>query len=185
MIITGRKNYSKMSLNKRFDTLFLDRDGVFNKKIDDGYVLELSQIEIIPGIKEFLEAAERSFDKIIVVSNQRCIGRGLLSVEKLGVINDRINHLTGGHIDRFYVCPHLDEDNCSCRKPKTGLFIQAQNDYNINFEESWMVGDSESDMIPAKQLGITTFFISGQKSAFADHNIADFAELKAFLEETG
>src|SRR5258708_9940959 len=148
-----------MPLSKKFDTLFLDRDGVLNKKIDHGYVLELDQIEIIPGIKELLEVAEDYFDKIIVVSNQRCIGRGMLSIEKLAVINDRINDLTGNHIDKFYVCPHLDEDNCSCRKPKTGLFIQAQSDSDINFEKSWMIGDSESDMIPARQLGITTFFL--------------------------
>jgi len=174
-----------MPLSKRFDTLFLDRDGVLNKKIEQGYVLDFGQIEIIPGVTEFLEAAENYFDKIIVVSNQRCVGRGLLSIEKLGAINDRINHLTGGRVDKFYVCPHLDEDNCSCRKPKTGLFIQAQSEYHINFEQSWMVGDSESDMIPAKQLGITTFFLSGQKSAFADHNIDNFAELTAFLERSG
>ncbi len=122
-----------MSSNKKFDTLFLDRDGVLNKKIDNGYVLDFDQIEILPGIEDFLQSAVNYFERILVVTNQRCVGRGLLSIEHLFEINAKINELTGGHIDRFYVCPHLDEDNCDCRKPKNGMFLQAGKDYEVDF----------------------------------------------------
>jgi len=168
---------------KQFDTLFLDRDGVLNKKIENGYVLDFDQIEIIAGVKEFLQIAANHFRRIVVVTNQRCVGLGLLSSEKLLLINNNINQLTGSLVDRFYVCPHLDEDICSCRKPKTGLFLIAQKDYNIDFKRSWMIGDSETDMIPAKQLQIFTLFLSNQDSSYADKNFKTFDELGPLLEE--
>jgi D-glycero-D-manno-heptose 1,7-bisphosphate phosphatase len=173
-----------MPLTKKFNTLFLDRDGVINKKIDNGYVLNINQIEIIPGITEFIKAAENYFERIIVVTNQRGVGRGLLSIGELAVINDEVNRLTGCLINRFYVCPHLDEDNCNCRKPKEGLFLNAQKDYEIDFQNSWMVGDSESDMIPAKKLGITTLLLSAQNNIFADRRFENPYELRSFLENT-
>jgi D-glycero-D-manno-heptose 1,7-bisphosphate phosphatase len=168
---------------KQFDTLFLDRDGILNKKIENGYVLDFSQIEIIPGIKEFLQIAANHFSRIIVVTNQRCVGLDLLAADKLLDINNTINHLTGSLVDRFYVCPHLNEDNCSCRKPKTGLFLNAQKDYNIDFIRSWMIGDSETDMIPAKQLQIFTLFLYDQRSSYADRNFKSFGELLPILQE--
>lgn len=171
-----------MQLNKQFDTLFLDRDGVLNKKIENGYVLEVSQIEILPGIADFLQFAKPFFKRIIVVSNQRCIGRGLLAMPELEVINEIINRSVGSLIDRFYICPHLDEDNCDCRKPKAGLFLRAQRDFEIDFGKSWMIGDSESDMIPAKILNIITFYRSMKKSVFADRNFKDFKELVEVLK---
>ncbi len=168
---------------KQFDTLFLDRDGVLNKKIENGYVLDPDQIEIIAGIKEFLQIAKNHFRRIVVVTNQRCVGLGRLPLEKLVKINNTINVLTGSFIDQFYICPHLDEDNCSCRKPKTGLFLNAQKDYNVDFTESWMIGDSETDMIPAKQLQIFSLFLSNKGSSYADKNFKSFDELGPILQE--
>jgi len=162
---------------KRFDTLFLDRDGVLNVKINHGYVLTIGQIQVIPGVKEFLQIAQDYFERIVVVTNQRCVGRGLLTMDELSVINKEVNQLTGSFINKFYVCPHLDEDNCPCRKPKDGMFLQAQNEYSIDFKNSWLVGDSES-----KKLGITTFFVSKQNNRFADKQINNLLELKIYLE---
>ena len=168
---------------KQFDTLFLDRDGILNKKIENGYVLDFDQVEIIAGAKDFLQIAADHFRRIVVLTNQRCIGLGLLSSEKLVQINYSINQLAGSFVDKFYVCPHLTEDNCTCRKPKTGLFLIAQKDYNIDFTRSWMIGDSETDLIPAKQLQIFTLFRSEQDSSFADKNFKSFDELASLLEE--
>lgn len=178
MIITGRKKFLKMSSRKKFDTLFLDRDGVLNRKIDNGYVLDFNQIEIMDGVPEFLAYAKNYFERFIVVTNQRCVGRGLLSIEKLTLINSRINELTGALIDCFYVCPHLDEDNCDCRKPKDGLFVKAQADLSIVFENSWMIGDSESDMIPAYKHNIYTVFISQKESQFANKKVSVISDLQ-------
>ena len=167
-----------MSANhKLYDTLFLDRDGVINKKIDDDYVLKIKEIEILNGVPYFLSKIKSSFRRIVIVTNQRCVGRKLISMSELEVINTEINTLTGNYIDRFYVCPHLAEDNCNCRKPKAGLFLQALRDYPIDFESSWMVGDSETDLIPAKELGIKSVFISRSASVYADIVVPSVADL--------
>lgn len=144
----------------RYDTLFLDRDGVINEKIDNSYILAVSQIVLRPGIREFLVWASKNFNHIIVITNQQCVGKGFLSHEKLLDINDSINFLAGSFINDFFYCPHLSSENCTCRKPKTGLFIQAVNKYNIILEKSWMIGDSETDLIPANKLGLKSIFIS-------------------------
>ncbi|PRY55307.1 D-alpha,beta-D-heptose 1,7-bisphosphate phosphatase [Arcticibacter pallidicorallinus] len=160
-----------------YDTLFLDRDGVLNRKIDGGYVLTPEDIEILPGIPLFLKWAHQTFRRIIVVTNQRCIGRGMISLADIQVINQAIDNKTGNYISKFFVCPHLDEDNCCCRKPKKGLFLAAAEHYVINFQKSWMIGDSETDLIPAKELSMSTVFISGKDSIFADQTIPLTADL--------
>ena len=151
-----------------FDTLFLDRDGILNRKIDDGYVLSISDVELMPGMREFLLWAKDNFKQLVVVTNQRCIGRNLVSEQEVKVINDFINKQLGNHISAFYVCPHLTEESCNCRKPKQGLFLAVAKDFRVEFEHSWMVGDSETDLIPAKQLGIQTIYISNRSSKYAD-----------------
>ncbi|WP_407430414.1 D-glycero-alpha-D-manno-heptose-1,7-bisphosphate 7-phosphatase [Arcticibacter sp.] len=162
-----------------YDTLFLDRDGVLNRKIDDGYVLRPQDIEILPGIPPFLKWAHQTFRQIIVVTNQRCIGRGMIELADIERINQAINAKTGNFISSFFVCPHLDEDNCSCRKPKNGLFLAAAVRYGIDFKKSWMIGDSETDLIPAKELMMSTLFISGRASTFADITLHSTADLLA------
>ena len=165
------------------DTLFLDRDGVLNKKIENGYVLNTGQIEIIPGVAEFLKSAKAYFTRIVVVTNQRCVGRGLLAMENLERINEEINRRTGSLIAKFYICPHLDTDNCGCRKPKEGLFLAAQKDFNIDFSKSWMIGDSISDIVPAKRLGVFTLLHTNLPSPLADVNFASFDKLVSIAAE--
>jgi len=148
-----------------YDTLFLDRDGVLNRKIENGYVLRPGDIEILPGIAGFL------------VTNQRCLGRQMIKSAEIEAINQLINEKTGNFIDSFFVCPHLDEDNCSCRKPKKGLFLAAARQYPVDFQRSWMVGDSETDLIPAKELMMSTVYISAGESALADITLRSTAEL--------
>jgi D-glycero-D-manno-heptose 1,7-bisphosphate phosphatase len=98
-------------------------------------------------------------------------------MENLERINEEINRRTGSLIAKFYICPHLDTDNCGCRKPKEGLFLAAQKDFNIDFSRSWMIGDSESDIIPAKKLGLSALFHGGPPSALADISFTGFNEL--------
>lgn len=160
-----------------YDTLFLDRDGVLNRKIENGYVLRPGDIEILPGIAGFLRQAHKNFRQIVVVTNQRCLGRQMIKSAEIEAINQLINEKTGNFIDSFFVCPHLDEDNCSCRKPKKGLFLAAAGKYPVDFQKSWMVGDSETDLIPAKELMMNTVYISAGESAFADITLRSTAEL--------
>jgi D-glycero-D-manno-heptose 1,7-bisphosphate phosphatase len=170
-----------MLLTKQFDTLFLDRDGIFNEKIENGYVLQIDDIKITDGIADFLKLAKGYFKRIVVITNQRCVGRGMLPMVDLININNTINLMTGSMVDKFYICPHLDEDDCDCRKPKDGLFKQVAADFEVDFQNSWMIGDSETDLIPAKKLGIFTVFISTKDSVFADEKFNTIKELNSSL----
>ena len=152
--------------------MFLDRDGVINRKIDDGYVLKTEEIQIMPGIKDFLAMANNMFLQIVVVTNQRCVGRKMLKEEELLSIHKDINDRTGNFINDFFFCPHLDEDQCDCRKPKDGLFLKAAENYAVDFSRSWMIGDSVSDLIPAKNLGIKTIYIGAGINSCADYTLA-------------
>lgn len=172
-----RRSLRILSEMKKYDTLFLDRDGVLNKKIEAGYVLDICDIEVLPGVVHFLSRVRNLFNQIIVVTNQRCVGRGMLTMDRLEMINRTLNQLTGSHIDHFLVCPHLNNDMCECRKPKDGLFRKAGDIYNIDFSNSVLVGDSESDLIPAKELGIKTIYISGYESKYADKRVSSTLHL--------
>ncbi|WP_069660330.1 D-glycero-alpha-D-manno-heptose-1,7-bisphosphate 7-phosphatase [Arcticibacter eurypsychrophilus] len=163
------------------DTLFLDRDGVLNKKLDDTYVLLPIDIEILPGIKNFLLWANQAFKQIFVITNQRCIGRKMLSLIELNALNEQINEQLGFVIQHFFVCPHLDEDNCNCRKPKTGLFLQAKEMYTIDFANSWMIGDSVNDLIPARSLGIKTIYIGHHDMRMANFRVESTSQLISSL----
>ena len=132
----------------------------------------------MPGMREFLQWAIKNFKQLVVVTNQRCIGRNLITENEVKVINDFISDQLGNHISAFYVCPHLNEEGCNCRKPKQGLFLAVANDYHVDFNNSWMIGDSETDLIPAKQLGIKTLFISKYSSIYADTTVESTIDIQ-------
>ncbi|NPU88326.1 MAG: HAD family hydrolase [Fervidobacterium sp.] len=145
-------------------TLFLDRDGVINKKIENDYVRSWDQFEFLPGVLDALNKLSKVFGRIIIVTNQRGIGRGLMTEEELHRIHEKMLEVIrqhGGRIDRIYYCPHDHEkQECDCRKPKPGLALQAKKDFpEIDFQRSVMIGDSESDMIFAKNLGMVAVCI--------------------------
>lgn len=131
------------------DTLFLDRDGVINRHRPDDYVKNWNEFEFLPGILESLAAWNRQFKHILVVTNQRGVGKGLMSEDTLLEIHKRmveeIERL-GGRIDRIYYCTDLNNDSPN-RKPNIGMALKAKAEFpDIDFAKSIMVGDSESDM---------------------------------------
>lgn len=143
-------------------TLFLDRDGVVNDEIRDGYVLRPEMFHFSEGVLAALPLLAKRFDRIVMVTNQRCIGRGLLSLEGLQEIHTQMLQQIeqhGGRIDKIYFCPDLDNSS-PCRKPATGMGLQAQQDFpEIDFAASVMVGNTLSDMQFGKSLGMQTVFI--------------------------
>jgi len=146
-------------------TLFLDRDGVINRKIENDYVRNINQFELIPGVIDGLRILRGIFGKIIILTNQRCIGRGLMKEEDLLEIHAEMLKIFNEHgisIDGIYYCPHDPEkEECNCRKPKPGLALKAKEDFSsIDFKRSIMVGDSLSDMELGRNLGMITIFIS-------------------------
>ncbi len=146
-------------------TCFLDRDGVLNRKMPEGkYVTRWSEFEVLPGVVEAIRRLNEAGIRVIVVSNQRGIARGLYTVQDVEEIHSRFHDLLmahGAHIDRFYFCPH-DQTGCDCRKPRPGMFHQAQRDFaNIDAATSAMVGDSLSDIEFARNTGMLGIFING------------------------
>lgn len=156
-----------MSLPNFFDTswtLFLDRDGVINRRIVDSYVMSPSEFEFLPGVIDSMTYLSTVFSRIIVVTNQQGIGKGLMTHDDLHSIHSKMIRtvtLHGGRIDNVYYCPNLAHENPLCRKPNPGMALQAQKDYpEIDFKTSIMVGDSVSDIQFGNQLGMYTVRIA-------------------------
>ena len=145
-----------------YTTIFLDRDGVINRKRDDDYVKNWSEFEFLPGAKEALRMLTDKNYRLIVVTNQRGIARGLMTIEDLSDIDARMMAElleAGAQITAIFCCPH-DKDQCDCRKPKTGMFLLAQRHMrDIDFAKSVMIGDSLSDMQAGAALGCRNILI--------------------------
>lgn len=150
-------------------TLFLDRDGVVNKEIVGSYVTSLTEFEFCEGVPEAMQSLAEIFGVIVVVTNQRGVGRGLMSTETLkeihGGMADGIE-AAGGRIDRIYACTAISDEDHN-RKPNIGMALQAREDFpNIDFRRSVMVGNSLSDMEFGKRLGMYTVFLTTKHEPF-------------------
>ena len=144
-------------------TLFLDRDGVINKRIEGDYIRSWLQFEFIPGTEEAFHVFSEIFGHVIVVSNQQGIGKGLMSDSDVQGIHNRMIHEIqkgNGRIDKVYYSPFLDSENSIQRKPNIGMALKARKDFpEIRFKKSVMAGDSISDMIFGKRLKMKTVFV--------------------------
>ncbi|MFN0203752.1 MAG: D-glycero-alpha-D-manno-heptose-1,7-bisphosphate 7-phosphatase [Bacteroidia bacterium] len=152
-------------------TLFLDRDGVLNRRLMGDYVKFEEEWEWLPNVLESLVIARNFFRHIIVVSNQQGVGKGLMTYAQTVAIFEKMKGeaaAAGVLIDAYYFCPHLANENCACRKPNIGMALQAQADFpEIDFSQSVMVGDSPSDIAFGKKLGMKTVGI-GEEAGNAD-----------------
>jgi D-glycero-D-manno-heptose 1,7-bisphosphate phosphatase len=165
-------------------TLFLDRDGVINKRPIDDYVRRWDKFEFLDGVLESIATLSGIFGRIVIVTNQAGIGKGLMTEIELRSIHIQMVqsiYLAGGRIDRVYYCPNIPTDNSLFRKPYTGMGFLARAEYpEIDFERSVMVGDSISDMQFGKKLGMKTVFIEGKgeasSSVDADSTYTSLAE---------
>ncbi len=173
--------------------VFLDRDGVINRKAPEGqYIARWSEVEILPGVEEAIAALNRSARRVIVVSNQRGIALGLYTRTDVEETHAKLQeHLArfGAHIDAFYFCPH-DKGECDCRKPGTGMFLQAFRDFpGAAPANSVMIGDSISDIEAARTLEMRSIFIEGDASTRKEgaQKAADLADAVAgsLLEVVG
>jgi D-glycero-D-manno-heptose 1,7-bisphosphate phosphatase len=146
-------------------TVFLDRDGVINRKLPEGrWVSSVDEFRILPGVPQAIGRLNAAGIRVIVVSNQRGIALGDItadSVEDCHRILRKQLEAENAHVDGIYICPH-DRQSCGCRKPLSGLYDQAVRDFpEITPEKSVVIGDSISDIEFGRRLGIPTIWIEG------------------------
>lgn len=135
--------------------IFLDRDGVINQDRTNS-VLSRSEFAFVERAPSAIHRLNEKGYQVIVITNQACVGRGDLDLSKLEEIHGKMMkgiNQSGGSIEDVYVCTHVDEDNCPCRKPKPGLLIEAGNDYEIELADTWFIGDDKRDMQAAIAAG--------------------------------
>jgi D-glycero-D-manno-heptose 1,7-bisphosphate phosphatase len=146
-------------------TVFLDQDGVINRKRPEGqYVTSWEEFELLPGVPAAIRRLNEAGILVLVVSNQRGIALGRCTRAEVDSIHARLEEILAGQgsrIDRIFVCEH-DRGACDCRKPAIGLFRQAVAEFpSIQPETSVMIGDSLSDMEFGRRAGMRTIFIGG------------------------
>lgn len=142
-----------LTMNK---AVFLDRDGVINRKLENDYVKKWDEFCFLPGVFEAIKAIKEKGYLVIVATNQRGIAKGLMTEEDLEEIHRRMQKELkkhGAQVDDIFYCPHDISDNCNCRKPKPGMLIQAQKKWDIDFSSSFIIGDSESDIEAGRRVG--------------------------------
>ncbi len=145
-------------------TVFLDRDGVINRKAPKGdYVKRWEEFEFLPGAREALALLTLRGFRTIVVTNQRGIARGLMTEGDLTEIHRRMARelaAVGARLDAIYYCPH-EHGTCACRKPAIGLFERARDAFpDIDFSSAYMIGDSSDDMEAGRRAGCRTILVS-------------------------
>ena len=149
-------------IDKRW-TIFVDRDGVFNPEKENDYIRNLNEFSFYPGVVENFKKINDRFGKVVLVSNQRGIGRGLMSLAALHEIEAYMSselEAAGGHIDKYYYCTNA-ENHHPDRKPNPGMIYHAKSDFpEINLDKAIMIGNKPTDMLFARNGGIYSVFIA-------------------------
>lgn len=150
------------NINKEW-TLFLDRDGVINKRLPGRYVSNPGEFEFLEQVPEAIAEFSKKFGRIVVVTNQQGIGKGLMTEQQLATVHDFMQeglNKAGGHLDAVYHCPDLHIHNPPNRKPSPGMGYLAKEEFpEIDFDKSIIAGDSLSDMLFGVNLGMKTVLI--------------------------
>ena len=153
-----------------FDTLFLDRDGVINKKLEQRYVTNFEEFVFVKNSDVAIRKLHKIFKRILVVTNQQGIGKGIMTEDDLNLLHLQMQRelsVDFDLIDKIYFCPCLEGDDCNCRKPKIGMLENAKLDFpEIKIEDSFLVGDSDSDILAGKKFGLTTIKVSSEFTLF-------------------
>ncbi|SFU85187.1 HAD-IIIA family hydrolase [Butyrivibrio sp. M55] len=188
-LISGK--VSARNLMNKQKAVFLDRDGTINKYV--GFLRSIDEFELLPGVIEAIHKINDSGYLAIVATNQPVIARGEVTYSELEEIHNKMETLLGekgAYIDALYYCPHHPDKGfdgeipelkfeCECRKPKPGMLLKATEDFNIDLENSWMIGDGANDVLAGKNAGCKTAIISDNNDCNADvcvNNLLEFVE---------
>lgn len=173
---TGRVQSKNLSNKQK--AIFLDRDGTINKYV--GFLREIEQFELLPNTSEAIKKINDSGYLAIVVTNQPVVARGEVTFEQLDQIHNKMETLLGkdgAYLDGIYFCPHHPHKGfegeipelkveCECRKPKPGMLLQAAKDFNIDLSKSWMIGDSDNDILAGENAGCFTARVTEKDSLY-------------------
>jgi len=143
--------------------IFLDRDGTIIEQVD--VLNDAAQLRLLPGAAKAIAGLKERGYLVIGITNQPIIEKGLLSHEKLQLIHDALQHMLekeGARLDAIYTCPHQyrAEGQCNCRKPGTGLIEDAQKEFAIDIEKSWLVGDRLRDVATGRNAKLKTILVA-------------------------
>ena len=156
--------------------VFLDRDGVLNKDYVD-YVYTVEKLIILPGVPEALQKLKEAGYLIIVITNQSGIAKGIYTEEDMHTVHKAMQESWGGLIDDFYFAPgHPSVSESLSRKPGSLMFERAIAKYKVDVAHSWMIGDKDRDLVPAKKLNLKTIQVDHADSDHADHKVKDLTE---------
>lgn len=145
--------------------VFLDRDGVINRRSLWIY-LDPTRLNLVDGAPEAIARLNEAGFTVFVVTNQPWVGYGLVSPERMHAFHERIRDETeaaGGEIEAFHACTHRHNEDCTCRKPGTGMLEQAAEQVEIDRERSWILGDKPSDVQAGRSFGVHTAWVTGQR----------------------
>jgi D-glycero-D-manno-heptose 1,7-bisphosphate phosphatase len=137
--------------------VFVDRDGVINRRLPGDYVRSWEEFAFLPGARAGLRLLRESGRLLIVITNQRGIGRGLMSEADLAEVHRRMQAAlaaAGAAVDAILHCPHDLGANCGCRKPQPGMLTAAFERFAIDAARSWVVGDSLTDLAAGAAAGV-------------------------------
>lgn len=169
-------------MNKK--ALFLDRDGVINARIRGGYVSKWEEFIFLEGVLEALSILKKHFSPIVVVTNQQGIAKELMTEKDLQLVHSKMKKTISENdafLDHVYYCKEHHTANSSCRKPNTGMGLQAQKDFpNIDFKQAIMVGDSVSDLQFGLRLNMQTVLITTKE----DIDQKALKEIQPFINYT-
>lgn len=149
--------------------VFLDRDGIINRKAPEGdYITSWEDMHLLPDVAESIALFNGARFRVIVVTNQRCVAKGLITLAQLEDLHLRMcNELArlGAVVDAVYYCPHDKQPPCECRKPAPGMLLNAAKEAGIDLAASWMIGDSASDVEAGRAAGCRTVQIRSEHDA--------------------
>ena len=157
----------------KFEAVFLDRDGVLNPHIPGGYLLSAGSVTLLPGVARAVRRLNTAGLKVIVISNQQGVGKGLMTVSDLAAIQRRMAELleqeAGAHLDRCYYSTELVSENSPRRKPGPGMLLEAASDYGLTLANTIFAGDSPTDVAAGHAAGVgqAALVLSGGIAAYA------------------
>ncbi len=163
--------------------LFLDRDGVIIEN-RHSYVRSWEDVEIYPQAIQALVRAASSPYKIVIVTNQSAVGRGIITLETAIEINNRLVQViqaAGGRVDGIFLCPHTPHDACDCRKPRPGLLLQAAEALSIDLERSVMIGDAFSDLLAGQSAGVARLVLVRTGRGAAQSALPESSRVQTFV----